>query len=130
MIEQALYAKLAGTAGVTNIVSTRIYAIKLPQAPTFPAISYERVSTGGRTLFHNGISQVAEPIFQLSCWAENPKSAKQLAAEIRKALHGWSGSQSGETIFRSEVINEIDLWDEEISIYHVVVEVQILHRET
>lgn len=129
MIEQAIHAKVLATAAITAICSSRVYAIKVPQGATFPAISYERVSTGLRDLTHNGTNQVAEPIFQFNCFADNPKTAKQLAAELRKALHGWSGTQSGETIFRSQVINELDLWDDEIEIYHVVVEVEILHRE-
>lgn len=129
MIDSAIYTRLSTYADVLAIVSTRIYPMRLIQNVTFPAISYDRVSTDVRDLTHTGTNQTAQGTFQISCFAENPKIAKQLGAAVVKALHGWKGTVSGEKIFRSMVLNETDLFDEEVNIFQVAVDVAIMYRE-
>lgn len=133
MIEDAVYQRLKDDATVGPLVTTgstiRIHHVLIPQQPTFPALSISRVSTGGRELTHTGTNQSAEPVFQISCWAETVKQAKQLARAVVRCLHGWSGTQGGEKIYRASVINETDLFDTDIEIFQVAVDVEIAHRE-
>ena len=42
--EVAIRARLLATAGVTTIASTRIWQLKLPQSPVFPAVRLQLVS--------------------------------------------------------------------------------------
>jgi hypothetical protein len=130
MIDAAIYSKLSGDTAVAAIVSTRIYPMRMPQGVVFPAISFDRVSTDTRDLTHNGTNQTAQGTFQFSCFAEDPKSAKQLGATVVKALHGWKGTVAGEKIFRSAVLNETDLFDEDMGIFQVAIDVAIMYRET
>lgn len=43
--EEAICAQLLATAGVTALVSTRVYQLRLPQGPTLPAIRVQAVGT-------------------------------------------------------------------------------------
>jgi len=129
MIDAAIFTKLTTTAGITALVSSRVYPMRLPQGVTFPAISFDRVSTDVRDLTHNGTNQTAQGTFQFSCFAEDPKTVKQVAAAVVSALHGWKGTVSGEKIFRSMVLNETDLFDEDMAIFQVAIDVAIMYRE-
>jgi hypothetical protein len=42
-IEEALRDRLLGLAGVTALVSARVYLLKLPQSPTYPAVRIQPV---------------------------------------------------------------------------------------
>lgn len=130
MIDEALYSLLIAYAGLTALVSTRIYPMHLPQQPTLPAVSYQRISSGRRDVHHGGITAVAETIFQVSCWATTLKSAKDIAAAVRTRMHGYNGTVGSVKIFSSRVINEVDLYDPETNVYHVPVDVAVLHRES
>jgi len=129
MIDAAIFTKLSGDVSVSAIVASRIYPMRMPQGVVFPAISFDRVSTDTRDLTHNGTNQTAQGTFQFSCFAEDPKTVKQLSAAVVKALHGWKGTVSGEKIFRSSVLNETDLFDEDMGIFQVAIDVAIMYRE-
>lgn len=45
-IEQAVLRKLLATAAVTALVSQRVYQLKLPQGPTYPAIKVQLIDRG------------------------------------------------------------------------------------
>ena len=42
-LEQALFTRLDGFAGLTSLVVSRIYPLILPQNPTLPAVTYQRI---------------------------------------------------------------------------------------
>lgn len=128
MIDQALRDKLLAAASVTALVSNRIFQAPLPQSTILPAISFSRVSTPERLLSHSGPVKGAAAVFQFSAWSENPATAKDLASKIRATLHGWSGDQSGETIYWTQVINEVDLFDIDLG-YQVMTDVLVTHKE-
>lgn len=91
MIEQALVDRLNATAAVTALVSDRIGTWELPQDETMPAITLQRLS-GPRDYTHDGASGLEFPGFQLTCWAETLKSAKDVAVAVRDALSGFKGT--------------------------------------
>lgn len=41
--EEAICAQLLATAGVTALVSTRVYQLRLPQGPTLPAVRVQAI---------------------------------------------------------------------------------------
>jgi hypothetical protein len=91
-IEEGLVYKLKNTNGVSSLVSTRIYPLKLPQTVTLPAITYQRISTP-RVLTHDQASGgLALPRFQITVWAESPDSAKAVVDAVRTAIHGFRGN--------------------------------------
>lgn len=86
-LEEAVYSRLNGNAGVSAIVGTRIYPEKIPQEATLPAVAYARISAR-RARSHSGPGGLARPRIQVTCVAASYSEAKALAAATRKALDG------------------------------------------
>lgn len=129
MVDGVLFNRLTDDTAVAAIVGARVYQMILPQSVQFPAISFQRVSTGGRDLSHSGTTETAIPTFQVSAWTSSKKQARQLAEAIVACLHGWKDLSADPKIFRSAVINETDLVDTENDVFHVAIDVEIWHRE-
>ncbi len=85
--EASLYSLLTGTAGVTALVSTRIYPDLLPENCAYPAIVFARSNTDPLI----GISgQVFGTDIELSigCWAATRTSADAVASAVEAAIAG------------------------------------------
>lgn len=90
-VTEALYSKLSGTAGLTALVSTRIYPDLMPQTPTMPAVVYQMISNH-REERHRGQTGDARPRFQITCWAATPLAAAAVAEQVRLAVMAMSGT--------------------------------------
>ncbi len=91
MIESALCSVLENDAAVAALVGTRVYAMPLPQDPTLPAITYQRIST----VLGAGISgpeSLARVRVQVDCWATTVAGVAALGQAVLNALHGYSGT--------------------------------------
>lgn len=93
--EAALVALLITGIGnpVSAIIGTRAYPLVLPQAPTLPAVRYQRISTVRATYrqLSTGRAIYAKPRFQVDCFATTPAGAKALADAVRGVLDGYAG---------------------------------------
>lgn len=96
-----MVAKLKSMAGVTALVGTRIYPMKVPQGAVLPFITYRRIS---RTPVNwvRGTSTTNFLRIQVNCWAANYDGALALAAAVRgdedpdapTGLSGWNDGVS------------------------------------
>lgn len=99
-LEEALYTHLSGYAGLTALVSTRIYPDEMPQGCAKPAVVYQRIDTP-REYTHDGPAHLAHPRFQFTAWAlpsataSGSTTAKAVADQIRAALDGYTGTMGG-----------------------------------
>lgn len=91
MIESDLKAYLAADAAVAALVGSRIYPLKLPQAPALPAITYQKVS-GPRVISLSGYSGLSHPRLQIDCWAATYDQVKALSAAVVAALDAYPGA--------------------------------------
>jgi len=128
-IEYGLVNRLKNDGTVAGIVAARIYPHRLPQMPTFPAITYSRVS-GARVDILKGISGLAKPTFQFDLWTESYNTVKSLADAVRESLNGYQGTLDGETAYRVKILNEVDNFEEELGVYRVIQDFEVFHRET
>ena len=58
-LEKALHTRLTGYAGLSSLISARLYPVIAPQNPTYPLATYQRVS-GDREegmTGHHGLAQ-------------------------------------------------------------------------
>lgn len=86
-IESALFTALTGNAGLSALISTRIYPDAMPQGATLPCIVYQRISTPRTQGFGSTQAVIASrPRFQFSCWATTQASALAVCAALRTAL--------------------------------------------
>lgn len=130
--EESLKARLGAVSGVTDLVSTRVYPVKLPQGPTLPAVTYQRISTIKESAMGNdaGISRTR---FQVTCWAETYSALKGVSEAVRAALQRFQGTSGGVEVLDSFLENDMDIYSGEESDFRVYGEMQDyiwIHRET
>lgn len=123
VIEEALVTLLVPIVG-----ANRTYPLRIPQNPAYPALAYQRISTG-RYASHSGNSHLAEPRFQLTIWAQSYSSLKTLATSIVTTLQGYRGTISDVRIDRILVENESDQFDAETQIWQKFIDIVIDHSE-
>lgn len=111
-----LYGRLAGDSGVAALVGTRVYPMMLPQTPTLPALSYQRVSSTEQ----NGTTTLRTTRYQVDCWAESYSVGQSLASAVKTAMEEWT---SGPSVMMTEVINEIDDYEPDSGLYRVSIDV-------
>ena len=117
-IEEGLQAYLSGE------LDAPLYPVVFPDNVVFPACRYQRI-TGSPIVTHDGNSGEESARFQVSCFAKTYAEAKGLAGEVKAALSGYSGPMGELSDVTAFVINETDLYEPEMKLHHVAVDVQI-----
>jgi len=102
--EKALYARLTAVTGVTDLVSTRIYPVQIPQDATLPAITY-RLLFAEREHAMGADCNILRAQIELLCVAYTYAETKNTNDEVRQALQRFSGTVSTFTIH--------DIWIED-----------------
>lgn len=124
MVEQGIVALLAAA---NTLAGDRIRPLQLDRDPVLPAITYQRISTP-REVEHDGDQGYADFRVQLNCWAQRTTNdagygqARQLANEVRAALHGYRGTAAGVVIGLIEVSGDRDETDPERHFERVLLE--------
>jgi len=119
---------LEENAGVAALTSTRIYPLILPQNPTMPAITYQRISGTGQ----DGTSTLRQSRWQVNCWSKRRDGAggygevQQLATAVKAALEEYIELSQTPGINMARVVNELDDYEDETQVYRVIIDV-ILH---
>lgn len=110
-IEAALFSRLNGFAGLTALVSDRIYPVgEVPQEVTKPYISFFKVN-------HLQVNAMGDdPDLQRDRFQINSHGVKLLDivavnAQVKLCLNRWSGTEAGVVIQDTFLENEIDLND-------------------
>ncbi len=109
MIVFDVYQHLAQDHGVAALIGDRIYPVKLPQNPTYPAITYFQVS--GSPIYTKQGRHGTRPRVQISCWAKSYTTVKQLAAAVVAAMDGYARENLNQ--------NEFDIYEEAAEVYQV-----------
>ena len=110
-IEEALYAKLIATAGVTALVGTRIYPASSAQA-TDPALNYLTYARVGGQPYHTHDGPAGLRWARMSFMAHSPSyaTAKAIAAAVLAALDGFKGTVGSVEI--QAILSEMDMIDD------------------
>jgi hypothetical protein len=93
VIDESLFSYLSTYAGLTALVSNRVFAFKIPQGATLPCVTFQRISTP-RVPSHDSVgigNELAHPRFQFDAWADSYAGAKAINDQLRAALHGKTG---------------------------------------
>lgn len=117
-IGQYIYAKLAATAGVTALVSTRIYPVFIPEDAAFPAI----VFTADNAPTDNQKDRKSDhdtATVTLTYWAEVKQGADAYATldsidlAVRNAFDFVTGSAGDVTVEACKYQSSVDGMDED-----------------
>jgi len=108
-LEESLTTLFLATAGITNLVGTRVYGMKITQGSTFPCLTKQRISTPRlHTMDMSGSSgTLAHPRFQIDVWGVSEISVKAVTDAVRAALNGKTGSLgTGALSIRAALVEE------------------------
>lgn len=126
-LEQALYVHLRDNV---TIVGGRVYPGILPQNPAYPALTYAKISCVPERQIGGGQVGYVTSRMQVSCWASTYASAKDVTGQVRASLQSFSGVMGGAggvEVMDANCVNELDLYEDEAGVWHVLVDVLVTH---
>lgn len=130
-IREAVTAHLKAHAGLIALIggaSARVYWKQLPQAATYPAVTFFMVDND-RLYRHGGPSGNAEPRFQIDAWGSTIASAGAVADQVRIAMNSFTGTVAGVVVNHATCVNEIDLSEPETAVKHIALDFEVRHAE-
>jgi hypothetical protein len=90
VIELALRDLLLQAPAIAALVGTRVHPVILPQAPVYPAITYQQI-TGLSHYSQQGPSALADTRFQLDLYAGSHTGVLQLRDAVMQRISGAQG---------------------------------------
>ena len=85
-VESTLYSTLSGAAGVTALVSTRIYPDVVPQEATLPCVAFARLDTAYENTIHSAAPILETATMEISCMATTRVGADALCDAVLAAV--------------------------------------------
>lgn len=131
-IEKAIVSILQNNVDVSALVSDRIYAFRLPQVVTLPAITYQRVSTYRIMTHDQTYTGLSNPRFQFNLYANSINVCKQMALAVRKAFLGYQGEIDlidKVNVYAILAETEIDVIEADLDLYYTIVDYKFSHNE-
>lgn len=96
-IETALYSHLSTQAGITALVSNRIYATVPPSSPTYPFITFQIFSNAPEHHM-GGAAGLTVVKLQIDAWAFLVQEQQDISEAIRNELDGFRGAMGTELL--------------------------------
>ncbi|MGE5553298.1 MAG: tail completion protein gp17 [Betaproteobacteria bacterium] len=128
-IEAALRMHLVNHSGLAALVAGRIYPLLLPQSPTLPAVTYQKISSI-EEYAQDGSSSLRRVRFQIDCWAGSYASAKAVAAQVKAALIrfcGLLGGAGGVQVGGVWLDDETDFYESDPPVFRVSVDIRLIY---
>lgn len=96
-LRTAIYNAIAAVANITDVVSTRIYWVVMPQGTVYPAITFETLPVEGRVHLMGADSTLVMEEFRVTIWgqAKNFTGMETLAGYIQTLFEGFKGTLGG-----------------------------------
>ena len=131
-MESVVKTRLDTHSGLGALISDRIYGLVLPQNPTYPAVTYQRIDTDpmeGMTQDH-GITDV---LFQVDVWAATYPSAKSVSAQVRTCMKRHTDAATDPVWLDTFLENELDDYEPNLEsgegVFRVIHTYKVQHRE-
>ena len=110
-IQNHIYTRLSGYAGLTALVGLRIYPVVAPESPVYPLVIYTLISPDKpKTSGGTSGNQIAA-LYQFSCWADTYASARAVADQIIAAFEDYSGTSDSTVIQFSFYESENEMFE-------------------
>jgi hypothetical protein len=116
MIETIVHARLVGHAGLSALMGSRWYPALLPQAPTYPAGTYQVISDPPYQVLGVEVAP-RRPRVQLTVWSTLYSDVAAAIEQARAAFDGWSTTSGGTTVRYTRMEGGGDLYDPETGLH-------------
>ena len=126
-----LYSFLVRDAAIGAAIGARCYPTILPQAPTYPALTYQEISAT-RVRDTLGPAGKVRRRIQIDAWAMTHVEAISLGELVRDALDGFRGMMGSTEVGSTILVNELEVFEQEagtVGIYRLSQDYQIGHLE-
>jgi len=132
-LSAALYDYLS-----TLTVGDRVYPRRLPKDAVLPAITYQVIPAVGPLKVHSDAHSGTGPPdgsffmrtrIQLDCWGGTYIDAEDLAAEVRHALHGFSGFMGDLEVSSVHLDIDMDSYDQDVDTYRRIIDGMVQYNE-
>ena len=125
----AIYDRLSNYAGLSSLVSTRIYPVLAPQGAILPYVIYERIS-GTRIRALASDTDLASPRYQFTSFSDDYDEAYSVSEQVRAALQRYTGTvgSPGVDIVDCTIETETDLYDTLTQLHQHFFDFMIWHR--
>lgn len=138
MVENGIYQLLRDDQGVQDVVGGRIFASRLPEVPTLPAVVYQVVVTADDAYSFQGANPFRRKRFQFDAYAQKYQDAVKASMAVREVLKSYSGTLSDEDstlVNGCIVVGEMDFPYEPGGgttgfVHRRVLEVDVFHTES
>ncbi len=128
-MEDGLFSFLSGEQTISDLVGSRIFPLKLPQAVTYPAVTYQRIDTE-RIRSFGGPSGLAHSRIQLDLWDKTYSGVKALADAVRRVLDGFKGLMGAEDIGGVSLLSDSDSpFESGVEVFRLSQDYSIWHKE-
>lgn len=123
-----LYTRLSNFAGLTALVSTRIYPLKLKQQDTMPALRYTKVSSVTPSAMGVDVG-LTDYRYQFDVFGTTYASADDVLRQLKAATQRWSDAGIG--LQDSFILTESDMaYESEVELYRIRLDVRFVVEET
>lgn len=93
--EESLFKYLSTYAGLTALVSKKIFPNAIPQKTALPAIVYTKVSGEMMMSATEGNYGLCRPVYQISVHSSTYTNLKSIVTQVKNALLNYSGTMGG-----------------------------------
>lgn len=118
ILEESLFAFLAGDTAVAALVGDRIYGMIAPQKAKLPRIVYSRIAVTRSQTFC-ATDRKARAVMQVDAYDLSYRGAKVLAKTIRQTLTDFNGDMAGTPVSTIAMDSEVDLDDPDPGLFRV-----------
>lgn len=126
-LESGLFSLITTDAGVAALMGTRLYPSILPQDAVLPAGTYQRIA-GPVGYAHDGEAGVDFVLMQVSLFDDVLLDLIALREAVRSAVSGYRGTVASETFDGVRVMNQLQDFDVDTTLYVVHLDLMVPHR--
>ena len=120
-VEEKIFSLLTTSTTITATMANRIYPVRAPQTVQSPYAVYQRIS-GGQHSGMDGYLTLENPRIQIDVYSTSYSQVKTLTESIQTQMATSTG-------FKNVLINDTDLFEDELNIYRVTMDFSCWNRE-
>lgn len=124
-VSGAIVTRLTAHSGTNALIAGRAWIARLPDNPTMPAVTVQKIS-GIRTPLMGADAANVEGRVQLTSWATTRAGAQALDEQVRAALQRWGDGVVIDEIF---LLNEFEAYEDASLLWRVDRDVRPWWRE-
>lgn len=129
MIESAIYTILNSRTELTDLVASRITPGVIEQTSSMPALVFRRLSTERSQVLEGKGDGIVVAEFEVVSVARSYLEAKEVSKQARLALENFRGDSANTNIFRTELFDDSDFYEEKDKLHKVIQDYSFTYAE-